>query len=84
MIPTLLAVTISASVSCTNENYTYSPRCTSPIAEFHIEHNRFYGTLESGVEWEQRVITSSIHEFKMEDVHWFVINGEIVYPSVVK
>lgn len=54
----------------------------APIAEFHQEHNRFYGTLESGVAWEQKIITPTIHEFKMEDVHWYVINGEIVYVSM--
>lgn len=80
MIPTLLTVAISASVACTNANWQHSPRCTAPVAEFHQEHNRFYGTLESGVEWEQRIITPTLHEFRMEEVHWYVINGEVVYP----
>lgn len=74
-----MLTTITAIVLCSNTNWMHSERCTAPIKEFHIEHNRFYGTLESGVEWEQRVITPSIHEFKMEDVHWLVVNGEIVY-----
>ena len=76
-----MLTTITAIVLCNNLNYNYSPRCMAPIAEIHIEYNRFYGTLESGVKWEQRVITPTIHEFRMEEVHWYVINGEIVYTQ---
>ena len=70
---------VSLIILCNNFNWLHSERCTAPVAEFHQEYGRFYGTLESGVEWEQKVITPTIHEFKMEEVHWYVINGEIVY-----
>jgi hypothetical protein len=74
-----MLTTITALVLCNNINWTYSPRCNAPVAEFHRTIDGWEGTLTNGIPFTQEIITPNIHEFKMEDMHWFVINGEIVY-----
>ena len=79
MIPTLLTVTLSASVACTNANWLHSERCTAPVAEMYQTTDGFHGTLESGVVWKQTIIGPNIHRFEMEQVRWYVIGGEVIY-----
>jgi len=76
----MLELLVTAIVNCSNENWTYSPRCNEPVAEFHQTTTGFEGTLTNGIPFTQTIITPNIHEFRMEDMHWFIINGEIVYP----
>ena len=82
LILPILAVTMSASVLCNNQNWEYSEECQSkPVLETMII-NPFgvsSGELENGKKWTQTRITPYISEYRMEDVHWYVINGEIVY-----
>lgn len=50
-----------------------------PIAEMHQTVDGFHGTLTNGIEWEQKIITPYIHEFRMENVHYYIVGGQIVY-----
>lgn len=68
-------------ILCNNLNYQHSPRCMEPIAEMHQTVDGFHGTLTNGIEWEQKIITPYIHEFRMENVHYYVVNGQIVYAN---
>lgn len=70
---------VSVLILCNNLNWTYSPRCTAPVAEFHETYDGFHGTLESGVAFEQKRITSNLQLFRMEDVCWLTNGYTTVY-----
>jgi hypothetical protein len=75
----MIETIVSVIILCNNYNWEYSPRCTAPVVEFYQTETGFYGTLESGVEWKQTIITNKIHLFEMEEVRWLTYEDKVVY-----
>jgi len=76
----MIELAVSAIILCSNANWEHSPRCTAPVEEFtQLYDGSFYGTLESGVEFTQTQITSSLQLFEMEQVKWLTNGKTIVY-----
>ena len=78
----MLEIAVSAVILCNNLNWEHSPRCTAPVAEFHQTTTGFYGTLESGVEFTQTRITSSLQLFEAEQMKWLTDGKTVVYIDV--
>jgi hypothetical protein len=53
-----------------------------PVAEFSQTIEGFEGTLTNGIPFKQTIITPYIHRFQMENVDWFIINGEVVMNNI--
>ena len=64
----LLAVAVSVSVACTNENWIYSERCKQPVKTFNRTIDGWEGTLTNGIPFTQEIVTPYIHVFRMEDM----------------
>jgi len=72
------SIAVSVMILCNNYNWTYSERCTAPVASFEVTAlGEFTGVLESGVEFKQTRITPTLQMFEMEEVKW-ITNGETI------
>ena len=56
----------------------------APVAEMHRTVDGWEGTLESGVEWKQTIITPYIHHFTAEEMEWYIVGGKVIYPTPTK
>jgi hypothetical protein len=50
-----------------------------PPAYFERTVTGWEGELVNGIPFTQDIITPYLHEFKMENVHYLIFNGEIIY-----
>jgi hypothetical protein len=82
MIETLLAVTISASVACNNQNFEQSVRCNEPVDYFVVEDNgEAWGYLVNGIQFTQRNVVNEytrLQRFQLEDAFWYVSDRGII------
>ena len=70
---------VTLTILCSNANWEHSPRCTAPVESFYETRDGFAGVLESGVEFKQTRITSTLQLFQMEEVKWLTDGKTVVY-----
>lgn len=76
MTPTILAIAISASVACNNDNWKHSVRCNEPVDYFMVEANgEAWGYLTNGIQFTQRNVVNDytrLQRFQLEEAYWYV------------